>query len=312
MRIAVYLPLLLAVILAAMSPLAARRLPPAAATRTLTVAALITAAASTWSLALIAASALGWLPALPREAHISFDAWQDADPIPPWVGALAATALLAVGLSVTRLVIRQRHERRCAEALCRQAPNTEMLVLPAATPSAVAVPSRDGGRIVVTTAMLQTLTAAERRVMFAHERAHLDHQHHRYRRITALAAAANPLLRRLRDDVGYTCERWADEAAASTTGTDRRLAARALTRAAQAALGPTAAPNAAAFERLNVADRVAALHANPPRIWLSLLLGCALLTVAAAIAEGDATMSFARFFADMIPAVRDVARTTDI
>jgi beta-lactamase regulating signal transducer with metallopeptidase domain len=158
--------------------------------------------------------------------------------------------------------------------------------------------------------MLHIFTAAERRVVLAHERAHLDHQHHRYRRITALAAAANPLLRRLRDDVAYTCERWADEDAVTTTGTDRRLTARALTRAAQAAVGRTAATSAAAFERLNVADRVAALQANPPRIRPSLLLGCALLTIAAAIADGDATMSFARFFASMIPAVRDIARTT--
>lgn len=305
MRFCVYLPLVLSVMLAVLSPWVARRLPPRTATRTLTAAAAGAALACTWALALMAASAVGWLPELPEEAQISRQRWISSDPIPPWAGVLAGLALSAVAAQFIRTARQQRLDLQAADELCRQAPDTELVVVPGGLPSAVAVPSRDGGRIMVTVAMLQSLSAEERHVMFAHERAHLQHRHHRYRRITALAAAANPLLWRVRDDVAYTCERWADEEAGLACG-DRRLAAQALARAAVAAvLRPSAA---LAFERLNVLARVNALRLPPPQNWPALILGCAAIAVAAAAAAGDATIAFARFLAAVTPAVQELTR----
>ena len=101
------------------------------------------------------------------------------------------------------------------------------------------------GRIVITTGMMHALTAAERQVLLAHERAHASGYHYLFTAAARLASAANPLLRPLADAVGYSVERWADEQAAAAAG-DRTLAARAI---ATAALAAQAAPAAAARSR---------------------------------------------------------------
>ncbi|MFJ9823842.1 M48 family metalloprotease [Streptomyces sp. NPDC101160] len=96
-------------------------------------------------------------------------------------------------------------------------------------------------RVVVSTGMLAALGPAERRALFAHERAHLTGRHHRHLLAVELAARANPFLRPLRTAVSYTAERWADEEAAGAVGS-RRTVARAIGRAALiAAPAPAAA-----------------------------------------------------------------------
>jgi hypothetical protein len=307
MRVAVYLPLLFSGALALLSPFVARRLPPAVATRVLSAASGLSALASSWGLILLATSAAGWLPELPERAHISRVAWTSRDPAPLWAGVLAVLTLL-VGL--TRLATvhsRHRIESRAAAAVCGRSADTELVVLDDDRPRAFAVPGRDSGRIVVSAGMLRLLSAWERRVLFAHERAHLTWRHHRYRRLTAVSAAINPLLCRVRDDVGFTCERWADEEAGRSVG-DRVLAARALARAAIATLaepGP-----ALAFARLNVEHRVAALQRPAPGRGPALMFSCVVVAVSAWAASGEATFAFARFLASVVPAVRDVARAT--
>jgi hypothetical protein len=72
--------------------------------------------------------------------------------------------------------------------------------------------------------MLATLDETERAILFAHERAHLRAHHYLFAAAAQLAATANPLVRPLATQVSYTLERWADEAAASTTGDRRRVA----------------------------------------------------------------------------------------
>lgn len=304
MRISVYLPLALSIALAVLSPLAARRTSPAAATRLLTGAALIAAIASTWCLSLLAASAAGWLPELPSDAHFSRPAWIQAVPTPLWVAVLAGLGLLAAAARAVTALLRRRVDTRRAEMLAQQTPDSELVVIPGPRPHAVAVPSRDGGRIVVTSAMLELLTADERRVLFAHERSHLRRRHDRYRHLTALCAAVNPILIRLRADVAYACERWADEDASEACG-DRRLAAQALSRAAVASLRPTAA--GMAFERLDITDRIRALRVDPPVTRIHVVLGCVLIACAAVFASGDATIAFARFLASVVPAARELA-----
>lgn len=308
MTVSVYLPLALSIALAVLSPLAARRTPPAVATRVLTTTAVIAATASTWCLALLAASAAGWLPELPQDAHFSRSAWIQAAPTPLWAAVLAGLALLGATARAATAVLRRRRDTKRAESLAQANPDTELVVVAGRHPHAVAVPSRDGGRIVVTTAMLQLLSADERRVLFAHERSHLLRRHDRYRHLSALCAAFNPLLIRVRADVAYTCERWADEDASQACG-DRNLAARALSRSAVAALGPlTGGPaRGMAFERLDIHDRISALRADPPVTRLHVILGCVLVAAATAFAGSDATIAFGRFLASVVPAARELA-----
>jgi beta-lactamase regulating signal transducer with metallopeptidase domain len=93
-------------------------------------------------------------------------------------------------------------------------------------------------RIVITQGMLRALSAGERGVLLAHERSHARGSHYLFTSAARLAAAANPLLRPVAAQTGYTVERWADERAAAQAG-DRTLAARAIARAA---LATSAAP----------------------------------------------------------------------
>ena len=172
-------------------------------------------------------------------------------------------------------------------------------------------------RIVITTGMLDALTAQERQVLLAHERAHAGGSHYLFTSAARLAAAANPLLRPVAAQVGYTVERWADERAAAATG-DRPLTARAIARAALADVRraasahrpghravpgpcglrgrPPARPRRRGWQRREqprqaplpaaepapgrpVPRRVAALLGPPPRLSL-LLLAAAVLLVA--------------------------------
>lgn len=86
----------------------------------------------------------------------------------------------------------------------------------------------------MTTGMLRALDPAERDALLAHERAHLAGRHHFFLAGAELAALCHPALRSLRAPMGYALERCADEAAAMAVG-DRRVAARAIGRAALAA-----------------------------------------------------------------------------
>ena len=124
---------------------------------------------------------------------------------------------------LTRAALACRHLQEAAAGL---------VLLEDDAPDAFAVPG-PRGRIVITTGMLKALTPRERRALLAHERAHLAHHHQLYIQAADLAAAANPFLRPTARQVRRLVERWADEQAARAVG-DRRLAARALARAALA------------------------------------------------------------------------------
>ncbi|MFF9348864.1 M56 family metallopeptidase [Streptomyces sp. NPDC014734] len=212
--------------------------------------------------------------------------------------AAAALAVLAgCAVAVTRTARGHWAElHRAARTPVRT--DGELAVLRDSRPDAYALPGRPGtpGRIVVTTAMLKALDPAEREALLAHERAHLAGHHHLYTAAVELAALCHPALRSLRGPTGYALERCADEAAASAVG-DRRIAARAIGRAALAARAaegpvrrrPRVALAAAAGP---VPRRVAALldRAAPRpragRAAAAALLACLVLSGAAAL---DAT-----------------------
>lgn len=246
-------------------PRLSRALPPAVATWLMSAGGLLAAATSSTALTLVAFRVLAQTGPLTEQGHWSDSVLVHRDPIstPAAVAALVTFAvLLAAGV---RSVLVRGRATMAAYQLAREVGGGELAVLEAAQPSALAVPGWPG-RIIATSGMLRRLDHAQRRALLAHERAHLDHHHHLHQSAAAIAAALNPLLRPLRPAVELSCERWADEAAA--TAHARRTVAAALARAATGSLDTRPAVPAAvlAAARADVASRIAALDAPAPRL----------------------------------------------
>jgi Zn-dependent protease with chaperone function len=288
--VSVYLPLLLALPLALAARRIARRGTPGPAAWTLTVTAAIAALASTWSLTLLALTALDDVP--PLSALDDHSTLELPEPVPGPV-ALLAGLLLAGGavrlaIDVHRRITTNRRLRAIGDA--GQATESGMVVADLTRPMALAVPGPAGGagHLLVTTGILRLLDAGERRVVLAHEQAHLTHRHHRLTAVAAGAAAVHPLLIPVRDAVAFLVERWADEDAASDVG-DRGLAARAVARAALATAGPESATGLG-IDGGAVVHRVKALFEPTPtpqrrRLVAPMLLGVVILAIAAAATE---------------------------
>ncbi len=287
MRLSVYLALAASVGLAVAAPAAARRLPPRRAA-TLLVAAAVTAGCGwTWDLALLAWTLIGQFPPVRRLGHWSGPVLATNDPVSPVTASIAAAmVVLATGTSALS-ILRCGRDVSWLLRMARHAPAVAdggLVVLDDPAPRALAVPGLPG-RVVVTSSLLRVLSAAERRVLLAHEQAHLRHAHIGYRLAVRLAAGLNPLLGAMVADCDYALERWADEDAAAAVA-DRDLAAVALSRAALAGIGTdAAAPTVLAFHEHAVSRRVAALLAPPPPPrWLPVVLPAALGLIAAASA----------------------------
>ncbi|MGW9048277.1 M56 family metallopeptidase [Streptomyces lydicus] len=291
MRIDVYVPLVLAVLLAASGPLVGRLLAPSYAARALVVTGGVTAAASVWALILLGGTLLDDAPPVIAEAqenrlHIP-------EPVPEVISVLAIALLLWGTYRAHRVIRTHRATLRNLKRLRATHPaDSELIVVASRTPQAFALPGTDG-RIVVTSAMLAGLDAHERRVLLAHERAHLRHRHDRLRLVADLAAAVVPVLVPLRETVTFLLERWADEDAAET-GAGREITARAVARAALLS-HRSRLSSALHLSQLAVTRRVAALRAAPlPR---ARLLAVAVLASASlpALGAADATSDFLHF-----------------
>lgn len=141
MRFDVYTPLPLSVLLAAISPAIGRRVAPAPAARVLTAAAVVTAAATCWSLFLLAATLLGDAP--PVVAKARQDGHRLAEPVPEVIGIVACIALSVLVVSVQGTVCTDRRTRRALRRLSEgHRTVTELIV--AASPSRRRSPSPVG------------------------------------------------------------------------------------------------------------------------------------------------------------------------
>lgn len=270
MRVLVYLPFLLSALAGLTGPWLADRLPPRAGTRLLLATGVACATTALLSLFLLTWALIGRLPLVAAVGAWSGDLFHHDEPVAPLTAEIAGVVLAALtctaGWTAVRRVRALNHARRSA----RRFGEHRLVVVDRTDAEAFAVPAgrRDQGRIVVSTGMLRTLTTPERRVLLAHETAHLRHGHHRHRALATMIAAANPLLATMPAAVDRLTERWADEEAATTTG-DRTLAARALARAALAARpGRSRTPADGAvlcFGDGGVGHRVRALLGGTPR-----------------------------------------------
>ncbi|MBW8700282.1 Protease HtpX [Streptomyces sp. MBT84] len=288
MRIDVYTPILLSLLLAAVSPMVGRRVAPALAARVLAVSAVLTAAATTWSLLLLAVTLIGQAPPVVADARA--DGHPLPEPVPGMIAVAAALALLLVVVRVHRAIRAEFGTRRALRTLCAgHPPDTELVVAASPVPQAFAIPGSGGapGRILVTSALLGALEPAERRVLLAHERAHLTHRHASLAAAVALATAADPFLAPVRTTVTFLMERWADEQAADAVG-DRSTTARALARAALTTRrrSPSCALN---FTDHAVTRRIAALQSGPPPHLWPLAASTLALGTLPALGAADAT-----------------------
>ncbi|SEQ97561.1 Peptidase family M48 [Streptomyces sp. yr375] len=266
MGVFVFLPLVLPLTAWPVARLAEQHLHPRTATRLLTGVAAVMAVCSTVCLGLLMVVGTAQLPGNPLP-----DGWSDPEvraavPYDGIAGRAAIPALCAVAVVCGRTLWRHRRVRRRAHRALAGLPGTEVAVLPDGTPYAYALPGDSGrrDRIVVSAALLDRLQPAERRALFAHERAHLTARHHRHLLAVRLAARANPFLWPLRTAVTYTAERWADEDAAQAVGS-RRTVARAIGRAALLSHGTPPEPAFANFAAPGpVPRRVTALLGPAP------------------------------------------------
>ena len=283
----VYLPLVLTAVFGVAAPAAAKSLPPSAG-------GMLAAAGSAASLALLAFVLIAQTPVLAAKAGWSEGVLRGHDPVAPPIAILAAVTLVVLAGRFLRTAAHRLVAVHAAARLAAALPaiGGELAVIDIPDREAFAVPGRPG-RIVLTTGLLRSLDAAQRRALLAHERAHLRHRHHIHHTAAHLAAAANPLLARIPAIVELSCERWADEDAALLSRRD--TVADALTRAAirTTHTAPAVVLAAAASD---VLVRVAALHAPQARLsrWrVGLMLGLlAASTVAVAVAMRDTERLF--------------------
>jgi Zn-dependent protease with chaperone function len=288
MTIAVWLPFLASGLLALLAGPVAARVAPARGVWLLALAGIVSAVSTTWALLLLTVSLIDDIPG----TYLA-----EALPIsdPPSVAASGFLVVVLVRLVMT--VVRQ-HDVMAAVRPVLARTDGELVVISDQRPLAFAAPGRPG-RIVVTDSMLAALTGEQRRVVLAHERAHLAGRHSVALSMARLAAAANPMLAPLRRAVAFLCERDADEQAVCAVG-DRVLVAEALAVAALLSR-PGIGDPLPAFHRLSVVDRVSALttdgRCETPPAWL----GC---VAAAAVLAGGAAVYATGVLVDMVTRLR--------
>jgi hypothetical protein len=300
-RVLVYLPFLLSAALAVVGPWSAVRMPPKLGTRLLLASGLTCAVTSLVALGLLAATLLGQLPMVAAVGAWSAGVLHRDDPVAPLVAGLAAAMLVVVGVATVVagvwwvLALRRA---RCASRAIGAAGRLVVLDQPEVEAFALPAGRRSQGRIIVSSGLLRLLDVVERRVLLAHEAAHLDHRHYRHRVLAGLITAADPLLFTLPGAIHHLTERWADEEAATVA--DRAVAARTLARVAVAGRSaghrPAFGGAVQCFHRHGVPRRVRALlDGRPPRRPLSALL-FAMFIVVGVLSVSEAVHDAAQLF----------------
>jgi hypothetical protein len=234
--------------------LVSRRMRPDAAARRICALVLLSFGGFCWALLLIVFDNISQLHGVAeRLAWCSGTVIPHRDSVTP-LGLVALGTALAAATSVVRVRLRQRRQSVSND-------ERELAVIASAEAIAYSLPGRPG-QVVVSTGMLRSLDAQERRVLLAHEQSHLRRRHHRYVHVTEIAVAAMPILAPLKERLRFALERWADEDAADEIG-DRATVASAIARAA---LASQSSPRLGlAIADAGVVERVQIMLAGPAR-----------------------------------------------
>lgn len=253
MRLALLLaPLAVAAVLALLTSALHRRLPPRVAARAIAASLVAVCAAAVPSLWLISLSFLAHLPLVGDGFRWCAMAIGIHDEIPWMIGA---PSLVVAAFGTPRALKVLRLDRRL-----RIHTEGPIEYIDDAEPYAVTLPGR-GGRIVISTGLLDVVDDDELGAVIAHEETHARYRHDRYLLAARTVSAAVPLLRPITARLQYALERWADESAAQRCR-DRRIVASAL---AKVALAQPPMPAVLSFAGLGVTARVQALIAPAPQ-----------------------------------------------
>lgn len=289
------IPVLVSVLLCLTGAWLGRSLPPATAVRLLSVAALVSALSTGFVLSITSFIAVAQLPPVASLGRWSATTVAAGAPVPLLLGAASGVLTITLMVAALRRIGLASWDLATAAITCRRlgSGTAGLVVIHDDVPDAYALPGLSG-RVVVSTAMLQALPAPERRVLLAHEAAHLRHHHHVYVQVVELSATANPLLRPLATAVRVGVERWADEEAATVVG-DRTLTARAVARASLASATTTRKASLAMALHMAggaAASRTRALLApapHPHRALTTVLAAAILMPALGAVAAGTHT-----------------------
>ena len=271
--------------LGAAAPWLAKLLPPSTSSRALSLAALVSALGTGFVVSTVGFSFVAQLPNVAGAGRWSVSSLHRSEPMPTALGVTACLALGFVFLVVLRRLTSVARDVYAATLACRRlgGGGGQLIVVDDARAEAYALSGLTAGRIVVSTSMLAALDPDEQRALLAHEASHLRHRHDLYVALSALSAAANPLLHQIPGLVRTSVERWADEDAAAHVGS-RRLAARAIAKAglATSTVNRVSVGTALAAGDHRVTQRASALlrPAPPPRRFI--LLGVLVMTTVTA------------------------------
>ncbi len=240
---------------------------PRAAAWTLTVGSAAVALSTSGALALLAWPLVARIGPVAQLGRWRSGAVGRGVDIPVVVSALAVIGVIVVATRTIRFLADLSSEVGRLVSLhrslgCSRGP--AVVVYPDPVPQACAAPALTpgGGRTLISTGLIEALDPGERDAAIAHERAHLDHQHHLFALAIDGAVALNPGLRPVARRAHFEIERWADEVAADTT--DRATTASAVAKTALARirvldLDASVGPLRLHLGRYRTSDRVRAL-----------------------------------------------------
>jgi Zn-dependent protease with chaperone function len=238
-------PLGAAVLIVTIATASHRQLRPQIAARFILAAITLVLLAALPTVALIATTFLAHVPVVGVGVKWCTQVIGIHGEVSAWAG-IPAVGLLLVGAWRAVRLLRMRDSLRCDEV-------TGLHLVESHERFAVTLPG-EGGAILVSTTLWNSLNDLERKVVITHEQAHARHRHDRFLFVAELAAAVLPPLRSITQRLSFTLERWADEETADHFG-DRELVAHTLGRVAMGSL-PKLLPG---FTGLGVAGRIAAL-----------------------------------------------------
>ena len=295
MNTVVYVPFVASLLVAGLSRIASRRLWPRAAAWAIAAAAFALSVSTVGALVVLASPLPARIPLVADLGRWNPHAVASHSPVPVLISLVALLALAGLACRLAAELKRLWHEAR--DALSVTSLGRDGLVIiedPLPQAHAVGLGITRRGRVIVSSALLALLDSDERNAVVAHERAHLHERHGLFLAVVRVAAAVNPIVVSMRDDLRFALERSADEAAAGAT--ERAVVASALAKTALGVLDRAVPPGLGlAFHRLGVTDRVAALLTEPDtRTRLAWWLVA--VALGAALAFAWATHDTERFF----------------